>query len=68
MVAPGFAPPACGAECATSSFLTSVACDRRDTRESCKSIDIRRWHREGRLRVGQQFPWTWTCVHSAFAA
>jgi hypothetical protein len=31
--------------------------DRRDTRESCKSIDIRRWHREGRLRVGQQFPY-----------
>ena len=26
-----------------------------------KSIDVRRWHREGRLRAGQQFPWTWTC-------
>jgi hypothetical protein len=27
----------------------------------CKSIDVRRWHREGQLRAGQQFPWTWTC-------
>jgi hypothetical protein len=35
--------------------------DRCDTCESCKSIDVRRWHREGRLRAGQQFPWTWTC-------
>jgi hypothetical protein len=26
----------------------------------CKSIDVRRWHREGRLRAGQQFSWSWT--------
>jgi hypothetical protein len=32
----------------------------RDTCESCKSIDVRRWHREGRLRDGQQFTWSWT--------
>jgi hypothetical protein len=31
-------------------------------RETCKlykSIDIRHWHREGRLRAGQQFSWSW---------
>ena len=28
----------------------------RTTCESCKSIDVRRWHREGRLGAGQQFP------------
>jgi hypothetical protein len=33
----------------------------RTTCESCKSIDVRRWHREGRLRVGQFFSWSWTC-------
>jgi hypothetical protein len=33
----------------------------RDTCESCKSIDVRRWHREGRLRAGQHFSWSWTC-------
>jgi hypothetical protein len=32
----------------------------RATCESCKSIDVRRWHREGRLRAAQQFLWTWT--------
>ena len=25
-----------------------------------KSIDIRRWHREGRLLAGRRFPWSWT--------
>ena len=25
-----------------------------------KSIDIRRWRREGRLRAGRQFSWSWT--------
>jgi hypothetical protein len=35
--------------------------DRRDSCESCKSVDVRRWHRDGRLRAGQQFPWAWTC-------
>jgi hypothetical protein len=31
------------------------------TCESCKSIDVRRWHRDGRLRPGQYFSWSWTC-------
>jgi hypothetical protein len=35
--------------------------DRRETCESCKSVDVRRWHRDGRLRAGQQFSWAWTC-------
>jgi hypothetical protein len=29
--------------------------------ESCKSIDVRRWHREGRLSAGQHFTNSWTC-------
>jgi hypothetical protein len=33
----------------------------RTTCESCKSIDARRWHREGRLRAGQHFSCSWTC-------
>jgi hypothetical protein len=33
----------------------------RATCESCKSIDVRRWHRQGRLRPGQYFSWSWTC-------
>jgi len=32
----------------------------RTTCESCTSIDVRRWHREGRLRDGQYFSWSWT--------
>jgi hypothetical protein len=32
----------------------------RTTCESCKSIDVRRWHREGRLRAGQSFSCSWT--------
>ena len=32
----------------------------RSTCESCKSIDVRRWHREGRLRPGQYFSCSWT--------
>ena len=32
----------------------------RETCELYKSIDIRDWHREGRLRAGQQFSWSWT--------
>jgi hypothetical protein len=33
----------------------------RATCEGCMSIDVRRWHREGRLRAGQHFghPLTW---------
>jgi hypothetical protein len=33
----------------------------RSTCESCKSIDVRHWHRAGRLRPGQYFSWSWTC-------
>jgi hypothetical protein len=33
----------------------------RATCESCISIDVRRWHRDGRLRPGQDFSWSWTC-------
>ena len=29
------------------------------TCENCPSIDVRRWHREGRLRDGQWFPYGW---------
>jgi hypothetical protein len=32
----------------------------RATCESCKSIDVRRWHREGRLSPGQYFTCSWT--------
>jgi len=32
----------------------------RATCESRKSIDIRRFHREGRLHAGRQFSWSWT--------
>jgi hypothetical protein len=32
----------------------------RNTCESCISIDVRRWHREGRLRAGQYFSSLWT--------
>ena len=34
----------------------------RDTCESCKSIDVRHWYREGRLADGQYFTWSWTCL------
>jgi hypothetical protein len=30
------------------------------TCESCKSIDVRRWYRLGRLSAGQRFSWFWT--------
>jgi hypothetical protein len=29
---------------------------------SCKSIDVRRWHREVRLVAGHSFWWSWTCL------
>jgi hypothetical protein len=34
----------------------------RDTCESFKSIDVRRWYREGRLVAGHSFRWSWTCL------
>jgi len=33
----------------------------RLTCEGCASIDVRRWHREGRLWAGQRFSSSWTC-------
>jgi hypothetical protein len=38
----------------------------RITCESCHSIDVRRWHREGRLRPGQSFTSSWTCGGEPF--
>ena len=38
----------------------------RVTCESCISIDVRRWHREGRLRPGLFFSWSWTCNGEPF--
>jgi hypothetical protein len=32
----------------------------RTTCESCKSVDVRRWQREGRLRPGQYFSCSWS--------
>lgn len=32
----------------------------RTTCEFCASIDVRRWHREGRLGAGHRFSWSWT--------
>jgi hypothetical protein len=32
----------------------------RTTCESCTSIDVRRWHREGRLQAGQYFSQSWS--------
>ena len=32
----------------------------RRTCEGCRSIDVRRWHRERRLKAGQYFSWSWT--------
>jgi hypothetical protein len=31
------------------------------TCEMCQWIDVRSWHREGRLRAGQCFSYSWTC-------
>jgi hypothetical protein len=33
---------------------------RLATCESCPSIDVRQWHRQGRLEPGQRFSWSWT--------
>jgi hypothetical protein len=35
-------------------------CGGRPTCEGCRSVDVRHWHREGRLRAGQCFPYSWT--------
>jgi hypothetical protein len=35
----------------------------RTTCESCRSVDVRSWHREGRLSAGQHFTCSW--IHSS---
>ena len=40
--------------------MAGSAFGRRATCESRKSIDIRRFHREGRLQAGRLFSWLWT--------
>jgi hypothetical protein len=42
--------------------MTRTAC------ESCESIDVRRWHREGRLRADQNFSCSWTCGGEPFGS
>jgi hypothetical protein len=43
-----------------TGLMARPAYGGRRTCESCKSIDVRRWHREGRLSAGQFFSWSWT--------
>jgi hypothetical protein len=45
----------------SSMIAVALGYGGRTTCESCKSIDVRCWHREGRLRSGQYFSWSWTC-------
>ena len=45
---------------ARGHLMARPAYGGRTTCESCPSIDVRQWHREGRLYPGQQFPWSWT--------
>jgi hypothetical protein len=33
---------------------------KRDTVEECRSLDIRRWQRDGLLTEGRYFGWNWT--------
>jgi hypothetical protein len=33
--------------------------DSKDTVESCRSIDVRQWHRDGLLKPGILFSWAW---------
>jgi hypothetical protein len=40
----------------------------RPTCESCVSIDVRRWHREGRLHSGQHFSCSWTYAGKPFGS
>jgi hypothetical protein len=59
-------PTCCGMLVATSSISMGGLMARpvlggRATCESCPSIDVREWHRQGRLQSGQQFSWSWTC-------
>ena len=40
----------------------------RTTCKSCISVDVRRWHREGRLHAGQQFSYSWTYCGKPFGS
>jgi hypothetical protein len=40
----------------------------RPTCEGCVSIDVRRWHREGRLHAGQHFSSSWTSGGKPFGS
>jgi hypothetical protein len=40
----------------------------RATCEMCQWIDVRRWHREGRLRPGLSFPYSWSLDGKPFGA
>ena len=40
----------------------------RPTCEGCVSIDMRHWHREGRLHAGQHFPCSWTYAGRPFGS
>jgi hypothetical protein len=41
--------------------MTRPAYGGRQTCESLRSIDVRRWHREGRLKAGELFATSWSC-------
>ena len=34
--------------------------DTKSTAEDCRSIDVRRWHRDGLLKPGHWFRWIWS--------
>jgi hypothetical protein len=40
----------------------------RPTCEGCRFIDVRRWHREGRLHAGQSFSYSWTWCGKPFGS
>jgi hypothetical protein len=40
----------------------------RPTCEGCRSIDVRRWHREGRLHEGEDFTYSWTSGGKPFGS
>ena len=33
--------------------------DKKDTVEDCRSLDVRRWQRDGLLTPGRRFTWQW---------
>jgi hypothetical protein len=55
-----FSSATVNAEGGRVELMARPAYGGRTTCESCASIDVRRWHREGRLQAGQHFSWSWT--------